>query len=407
MASLFRIGVCRISGKHAAKTLFNGDKPVTLVRCISGKSVIREEVPKPAPYPYETKKYGYIRSLFDRTTSRFDENSKIIVVEGPVASGKSKFAKQLADELDMLYLPEANMDMWYINHYGYDLRKLDEQLPESCRSFDVQDFLRNPKHKHSARMQLDQYYIKFSQYVDALAHLLSTGQGVILDRCVYSDYVFTEAMYSQGYLSRAARTKYYEYRDNTLSELMRPHLVIYLDVPVPKVRQNIQNRAISYEKDSPVLTPQYLDVMEKKYKQDYLKSISSHSELLIYDWSEEGEVDVVIEDIERIDFDHYDEQDRKMKDWDLPKEEDWAAIRRRYADDKNLLLSYFNIPCFEVPELVVGPEDADTYYQVLFEAPGMKYERGYNSDLGDGSTLLRGSEPPRPTLPRTERRQAA
>lgn len=34
----------------------------------------------------------------------------------------------------------------------------------------------------------------------------------------------------------------------------------------------------------------------------------------------------------------------------------------------------------------------------------MKYERGYNSDLGDGSTLLRGSEPPRPTLPRTERR---
>lgn len=54
---------------------------------------------------------------------------------------------------------------------------------------------------------------------------------------------------------------------------MRPHLVIYLDVPVPKVRQNIQNRAISYEKDSSVLTPQYLDVMEKKYKQDYLKSI--------------------------------------------------------------------------------------------------------------------------------------
>lgn len=128
----------------------------------------------------------------------------------------------------MLYLPEANMDMWYINHYGYDLRKLDEQLPESCRSFDVQDFLRNPKHKHSARMQLDQYYIKyiiidirklyidqliqnfrFSQYVDALAHLLSTGQGVILDRCVYSDYVFTEAMYSQGYLSRAGNFIFY------------------------------------------------------------------------------------------------------------------------------------------------------------------------------------------------------
>lgn len=38
--------------------------------------------------------------------------------------------------------------------------------------------------------------------MDALAHVFSTGQGVVLDRCVYSDFVFLEAMYSHGYISK-------------------------------------------------------------------------------------------------------------------------------------------------------------------------------------------------------------
>lgn len=119
----------------------------------------------------------------------------------------------------MLYLPEGNLDMMYINRYGYDLRKLDAQLPVSCRSFDIKDFLKNPTHMNAAIFQIYQYYIKlvfpntflsailcflcrFSQYIDALAHLLSTGQGVVLDRCCYSDFVFLEAMYSQKYISK-------------------------------------------------------------------------------------------------------------------------------------------------------------------------------------------------------------
>lgn len=67
--------------------------------------------------------------------------------------------------------------------------------------------------------------------------------------------------------------KYYQFRDNTIIELLRPHLVIYLDVPVPKVIENINKRAISYEKNSQVLTPKYLQFMENIYKQKYLKQI--------------------------------------------------------------------------------------------------------------------------------------
>lgn len=74
------------------------------------------------------------------------------------------------------------------------------------------------------------------QYVDALAHVLSTGQGVVLDRSCFSDFVFVEAMQKSDYISRAARSVYYDIRKNTITELLKPHLVIYLDVPVETVK---------------------------------------------------------------------------------------------------------------------------------------------------------------------------
>lgn len=173
----------------------------------------------------------------------------------------------------MLYLPEANLDMLYTNDYGYNLKSLDEQLPETCRSFDVNNFLLNPKHRLVAAFQIKQYQVKYSQYIDALAHVFSTGQGVVLDRCPYSDFVFLEAMHKHGYVSSAARSVYYEIRKCTVPEILRPHLVIYLDVPVKKIMENIKNRNVCYEVNSPVLTEDYLSNMEHYYKQEYLKTI--------------------------------------------------------------------------------------------------------------------------------------
>lgn len=40
--------------------------------------------------------------------------------------------------------------------------------------------------------------------------------------------------------------------------------------------------------------------MEEVYKNNYLKDISTHAELLVYDWSNGGEIELVVEDIERI-----------------------------------------------------------------------------------------------------------
>ena len=54
--------------------------------------------------------------------SRFTENTKIIVVDGAHGIGKTKFAKELAEDLDMKYFPEPHMDQMYISPSGEDWR---------------------------------------------------------------------------------------------------------------------------------------------------------------------------------------------------------------------------------------------------------------------------------------------
>lgn len=56
---------------------------------------------------------------------------------------------------------------------------------------------------------------------------------------------------------------------------------------------------------------------------------SKHAELLVYDWSDEGDVEIVIEDIERIDFNRFDIQDSQLKDWVHRLEEDWGCLRHK------------------------------------------------------------------------------
>ncbi|KAK4887570.1 hypothetical protein RN001_003841 [Aquatica leii] len=405
MAGVFRVGVIRILGnQNSSKLLSNRTDFVLPARAISGRSLREATTPvkKPSPWPYKTKRYNFFNSLYDKTTKRLDDNSKIIVVEGPPAAGKTDLAKALADEFDMLYLPEANQDMYYTNDYGYNYRKLDPQLPESVRSFDIPDFLANPRHCLAGTFQLRQYIVKYSQYIDALAHLLSTGQGVVLDRCVYSDFVFIEAMFNDGYISKEVRSIYYDARKCTITELLKPHLIVYLDLPVDKVMKNIKNRGYTCETKSNVLNTKYLSTIEDVYKLNYLKDISTNSELLIYDWSDKGDIEVVVEDIERITFSRRDDHDPKCIDWVHYNEEDWATLRNTYADKKDDLMRYLNIPRFDAPELISDAEDVHKFIQVMGEAPGNVYDPGYNVAMGD-SVLFRTGIMRRPTLPLIER----
>lgn len=49
--------------------------------------------------------------------------------------------------------------------------------------------------------------------------------------------------------------------------------------------------------------------------------------MLVYDWSEGGNAEIIVEDLERLDLDNYDEHDPKIKDWNYSREQYWADVR--------------------------------------------------------------------------------
>lgn len=198
------------------------------------KRVDRRRVP---PFDYLNKEYGLWAQLFDPMVDRCsDENSKVIVVEGPIAAGKSKVAAKLAEEFEMVYLPPPTFDEFYITEYGYDLRSLDDRLSPPSQSCDVQKFLTDPHHANVPMFQFHYFQLKFDQYITTLLHLLSTGQGVVLNRSFYSDYIFARAMTNAGYMRPQALKFYTEVVDIAKVMMMRPHLIVYLDVPVDAVK---------------------------------------------------------------------------------------------------------------------------------------------------------------------------
>merc|ERR1711976_925908 len=64
-----------------------------------------EKFPYPEPWDYKKKPYTFWSQFTDRTRKRFNPNTKMIVVEGGPAVGKNEFAKRLAKNFDMLFVP--------------------------------------------------------------------------------------------------------------------------------------------------------------------------------------------------------------------------------------------------------------------------------------------------------------
>lgn len=336
-------------------------------------------------FPWEKKKISYLRCWWDETKHHVtEENARLIVVDGPIAAGKSALAKTLAEEFDMRYFPEPNMDEYWINTYGFDLRTLDHKLPDHLQSYDEKVWCMNPTDiRKSALFQLQLYQLRYFTHVDALTHILNTGQGAVMERNYFSDRVFAQSMLDEGHITKPAKDYYDRFTFNTHWTLMKPHVVIYLDVPVPVVQERIKTRNLSWEVNGKALTPSFLQNMEKYYKL-YLKEMSEHSDLLVYDWSEGGEVESVVEDLEELREDEiYNVREKKYADWKISRS---ALFDRRILYTNKVLtelMMNFYALAYDCDELWYDPDDVDLLREVFKSVKGQKYDPGYNKDVGD------------------------
>jgi len=366
-------------------------------RCISGKALREADSKLLKPFPYEEQDFRGYNSL-EKTSYRFDENSKLIVVDGAHAIGKSKFAQELAEDLDMKFISYPRVTDMLINGYGVDLRQYNDLMLPINKTYDEIDFSRNPVGPVEGcgdRFCLEIYKQKWKQHIHALRHILNTGQGVVMEGCPFNDYAYFDAAYNQGWIARESRVQYKEVCRVTLPHIMKPNLYIYLDAPVDTVVKNIQNRGNEWDKDSPVWTnKQYLLDIYNELKRNFLKQQQQHSRVLVYDWTEPGDMEIVVEDIEALNFDLLEETDTQQSDWRFQKEELLTIQRMKYCNFelRNRLLNQVanTKPNYSCVNFWREPDEQEHLEDVLSWIKSERYAYGFNSAMGDKNIMFRG-----------------
>ncbi|XP_078062531.1 NADH dehydrogenase [ubiquinone] 1 alpha subcomplex subunit 10, mitochondrial isoform X2 [Mustelus asterias] len=313
-------------------------------------------------------KYGWwAYMLGERTMKKFKVNSKIITVDGNLASGKGALAKSLAEKLDMLYIPEVDIHYW--DWKTGNGQKLSSLFNGNCS---VEKFYTDPKSPdgNSYRLQNWMYHLRTLQYSDALEHLLQTGQGVVLERSPFSDFVFLEAMYKQGYIRKQCVDHYNELKLNSICEFLPPHVVIYLDAPVVEIQKRLKQHGESYEKQ---VSSAYLQSIEDAYKKSFLPEISEKSEVLQYDTIQVPEAEKVAEDIGLLKWD--------KGPW-LEQSDVSFHLLRLLVENKQRVADLTSFPRF-LPEVTIGAHEFDQMAHAYRLLPGRKYADGFNADVGD------------------------
>lgn len=191
-----------------------------------------DEIPLIKPFPYHEKEYTVMRMLFDTNKCRVHDHSKIIVLDGPPAVGKHKLAKDLAKEFDFLYLPQPTFDWMYTTHWGTDLRQFDHKLPVNLQSWDIERWLHDPANLNTGSMQVYMYTMRQKRWMNILAHVLCTGQGVVTVRTPWSDAVFAKTMAQNKHISPLMYEFMTDIYAASVWHYLKPHVVVYLDAPV-------------------------------------------------------------------------------------------------------------------------------------------------------------------------------
>ncbi|XP_078041285.1 NADH dehydrogenase (ubiquinone) subunit ND-42 [Augochlora pura] len=378
MASIFSVNISKVNPARCLNRLckITENHNVVQVAFMTRTANMKPAV-KPAPFPYWKKQFTALQNALDPMVYRFDENTRLVVVDGPPAVGKTKVCEKLAAAFGMLYMPPPVHEQLYINQHGFDRRTLDPQLPLNMQSYDISKFLKNPTDRRAGLFQEQFLWMRYDQYMNALLHLLSTGQGVVLNRCFFSDLAFAITMKQAGYISENLFSHYSILRNIAAKEIPRPHITIYLDVPVQDVQEKIRRRARSEEANTEVFSTKFLTNLENAYKHKYLKSLNNHTYILAYDWSREGDVDAIINDIEKLDID--DETNTMIKDWCFGSLADVAKLRALACYGREELFcemaaaSNFLLP----PEIVQTPEEEAAEEEVWKKYPVLHYEPGF------------------------------
>merc|ERR1719414_35922 len=92
-----------------------------------------------------------------------------------------------------------------------------------------------------------------------------------------------------GYVTKEFMEYYYQLVDNSICELHKPHLCIYLDAPFDVAMERFKKTASPAELASPAMDENFFKAIDDVHKRQFLPKMSMKSEVMEIDWTEVGD----------------------------------------------------------------------------------------------------------------------
>jgi len=197
--------------------------------------------------------------------------ARLIILEGNISAGKTSLAKSLSKELGYQIFLEPTITNPYLTKFYAD-----------------------PK-GYALIMQVWLLKQRFRTYVTALQHLLTSGGGIILDRSVFSDWVFAEKNRIDGNISPEGFTYYLNLRKQMLQTLPLPSDLVYLDVPASVCLDRVHKmRGRECESGIPI---EYLEGLDQCYYAFLTYMQRKGTNVIRMPWTQFGTVQQVADEL--------------------------------------------------------------------------------------------------------------
>jgi len=198
-------------------------------------------------------------------------SNAIILVEGNISAGKSTLCNSLGKVMGLKVEQEPTETNPYLCKYYQDPKRW---------AYPMQIWLLRQR-----------YYV----YLNAIQHASSTNESVLLDRSVFSDWVFAVKNNEDGNICAADYATYLNLRRKVLEALPVPTAVVYLRVSpavcydrVHKLRQRGCESTIPLE---------YLEGLNRHYE-SLVEELSASTAVIDVEWDEFGDYSEVASRVE-------------------------------------------------------------------------------------------------------------
>jgi len=313
--------------------------------------------------------------------------NKMFCIEGNLSVGKAAFTEEFAEQLGLKYFAQCctNYDILRAIEDGSEPEGKAEwnmdprSYAQRARNLNLDHLLTEPTDVgHTGRYATTLLQMSKYQWNDATYHILSTGQGLAMNRHFFSQPVFGEAMKRMGWINSGIKEyydrTYHKHTDYTLP----PQVVIYLDVPAEECYERIQAGDNEAEKKLPL---EYLQRIEEVYKTVYIpKARDDGVNVIEIDWSNPLSVDEVIDDL-----DNMASLQAGYSKWDAYWKQ-LRTIRAISGTKKGLDVGYHPNEEMWQSELLESLKDLKDEEARL----PWQYAKGFNEGMGDKFIFLKG-----------------